>query len=70
MEIERRPARHGGRLSQRFPDPQALAQGIRQFPLWGACRPSEFLFLLLDAIAISGLLGYISARGLESLADE
>lgn len=56
--------------SQRFPDPQALAQGVRQFPLWGACQPSEFLFLLLDAIAISGLLGYISARALESLTDE
>lgn len=54
----------------RYPDPKLVSQGIREFPLWGACEPAEFTFLVVDAMLLGGLLGYFAAKLLESLAED
>lgn len=54
----------------RYPDPEVLSQGVRNFPLWGACKPGEFMFLVVDAMLAGGLLGYFAAKGLEAMADD
>lgn len=56
--------------SQRFPDKQMLASGIREFPLYGSCSPGEFMFLTIDVMMAAGIAGYFISRKLEAISDD
>ena len=56
--------------AQRFPQRGATTARHQNFPLWGKCSSTEYLFLLVDAMILSGVAGYGGARVLESMAED
>jgi len=54
----------------RYPDRQAAVAGSRIFPMWGECPAGEYMFLLVDTMLITGVIGYFGGRLLVNMADE
>lgn len=52
---------------QRYPDPQLMQAQIQLFPFWGPATGWEYWFLLIDTGLIAGLVGYITAKLVETV---